>query len=83
MPPRRASHLPPAQPIYRRLCNGAALLLHWFPTFTGYRPNEVCLPLNSNGPLSSDPSGGREHKIITRFFLTNILVPRFFLTLTH
>ena len=66
MPPRRASHLPPAQPIHaRRLCNGAALLLHWFLTLTGYKPSKGCLPLGSNVQLSTSGSGRREHTNIT------------------
>ena len=75
MPPRRASHLPPAQPIHRRLCNGAALLLHWFLTLTSYKPtSKDCLPLGSNVQLSTSGSARRDHTNIallcTRFLQT-------------
>ena len=66
MPPRRASHLPPAQPIHaRRLCNGAALLLHWFLTLTGYKPSKGSLPMGCNIQLSTSESGRCEHTNIT------------------
>jgi len=62
MPPRRASHLPPAQPIYRRLWNGAALLLHRFPTLTGYTPKWVLSAAGEQCPLTSVPSWPRSCK---------------------
>ena len=58
--------------LIRRLWNGAALLFHWFPTLTGYKPSEVCLPLGSNGPLSSNRSG--ESNPRTLYYLRNVLV---------
>ena len=66
MPPHRAAHLPASSTdLPRRLCNGAALLLLWFLTLTGYKSNKCCLPLGSNGPLSSGRSGRLEHINIT------------------